>query len=65
MTLGDWLWLALAVIGPLPLVWVWKWWQARRAARIVRETLEYRRQMFGGFIREPGKRGVTPLERPE
>ncbi|MEJ7831306.1 MAG: hypothetical protein WKF79_00185 [Nocardioides sp.] len=68
MTLIDWLWLAFALFGPLPLVWAWRWRQALLSARNVRETMEYRREKFGGFVSLPrakdGKREVLQVERP-
>lgn len=64
MTLETALWWVFAIFGPVPLVWCWHRWRAWRSARNVRETLAYRREKFGGFISEPGKREPTPLDRP-
>lgn len=65
MTTAQWLWLAFAIFGPVPLVWAWKWWRSWSSARNVRDVMAYRRAKFGGCIREPGQRDVTPLDRPD
>ncbi len=63
-----WAWLIVSTLGPLPLVWLYRRWQgwrqARREAQEVRDFMAERRQRFGGAIREPGRKDVTPLDRP-
>lgn len=54
---------------PLPAALAYLWWHKRRQARLVRLTMAYRRQKFGGFVvlprRDPatGQRKVLPLHR--
>lgn len=68
MTLADWLWLALALIGPLPLVLLGRWHRRRQSARNVSATMAYRRAKFGGFVStkavQDRRRVVEPVERP-
>jgi hypothetical protein len=60
----TWLEITLwSIPASLPAWLLWRWRVRRAHARMIAETMEYRRQKFGGVIREPGKRGVTRIER--
>lgn len=63
MTATDWLWLVGATVGPLPFVWAYRRWQAAKVAREVRDYMAERRARYGGAIKPPGQRDVTPFDR--
>lgn len=60
----GWTWLSSALLPAVALV-VWALVRRFREPRLVRATMEYRRQKFGGFVKVPGDREPRTLRRPD